>query len=219
MAHRHVALAGAIGALVTIGLAPDADASFIFVQVSNNGNTPVAQQFWLDVVDRSDLGVGVVGLKFSNTGPIASTIAEFHVDDGSDLFSGYFGGNAEGSTAYGNGAGVSMGPPPPGNGNFADAPNPWTTDFFATANASPAVNGVDPGEMFELRLVLDAGKTFNDALLATSAGILRVGVHAISIDDAGSESFVTNGQLPTPGAVSLAGLAFGLGFSRRRRTG
>ncbi len=209
----------AIGALGVLGLACSASGSFLFFQVSNNGNTPVQQQFLLDVVDRSDLGSGVVGLKVSNVGPLASTIAEFHIEDTTGLFSGYFGGSADGSPAYGTGTGIDFGPPPPGNANLPDKPSPWTTTFFATADASPAVNGVDPGESFELRLVLDGGNTLQDVDDAFSAAQARAGIHVISIEGiGGSETFVTNGQIPAPGGTALAGLA-GLLVSRRRRRG
>lgn len=206
-------MACAIGALALGGLAPPSEGAFLFEQVSNNGQTPVAQQFSLDIVDQSGLGVGVVGLKVSNSGPIASSIATFHVDDTPGLFSGYFGPFTEGSTAFGNGAGVSMGPPPPANSNFPDAPNPWTTDYYATANSAPPVNGVNPGETFELRLVLAGGMSLQDAIDAFASGDARVGIHVIDIDDEGSESFAT----PTPGAVTLGAFALGIAGTRRRR--
>lgn len=206
----------AIAALIALAIAPAASAAFFFSQVSNNGQADVASQFVLDVVDRSDLGAGVVGLKVSNTGPTASTIAEFHIDDVGGLFSAYHGGSSDGSPAYGNSAGVAMGPPPPGNANLADKPTGWSTDYFATADQSPAVNGVDPGEMFELRLVLAGGKTLADVSTAFGSLDLRAGIHVISIDDAGSETYVTDPNIPTPGSLAL-GFAGLVCTVRRRR--
>jgi hypothetical protein len=52
-----------------------------------------------------------------------------------------------------------------------------------------------------------------------STGEMRVGVHVVSIGTVGgSESFVTNGNIPTPGTLALTACALGCVPFRRKRS-
>lgn len=197
----------AVGALTLGSIASSASASFLFSQITDNGNENVANQFVLDVIDHGS----EVGLKVTNLGPIASTIAGFYVDDDNGRFSAI--------TDYVGTGSVSFGPPPPGPD---DLPNGgivgFATDFTATADPPPATNGVDPGEMFELKLSLTGGATATDVVHDLSSGAMAVGLHVVSIGTVGgSESFVTQPFIPTPGTIVLSACAFGCVSLRRRK--
>ena len=183
-----------------------AHATFVpFFQITNNGNADVSGQIILEI---TDLGGGIVSFDLSNAGPLASTFAMFNIQDNDDLFSDM--------TAVIDSAGVDFEEDaPPGNlpgGNSVSFVSAWGS----TAEPPPAQKGVDPGESVELRLSLAAGKTFADVDAAIISGALRGGVHVISIEEGGSESYVSNPPVPTPGTLALAAIGM-IGAARRRR--
>jgi hypothetical protein len=175
----------------------------MFSKITDNGSENVASQLILDVNDYGS----EVGLKVSNIGPIASTVAGLYVDDGN--------GRLGAITDYVGTGIVSFSTPPPGPGDLPSGQAvSFASDFTATADAAPAVNGVDPGEMFELKLSLAGGATAADVLDDLMSGEMTVGLHVISIGiNEGSESFIT----PTPGTLALTACAALWGFGSRRR--
>lgn len=207
MHFRRLGILCAIGALATGSLTSSASASYMFSQITDNGNQAIAAQLSLDVIDNGSS----VGLKVTNAGPIASTIAAFYVDDNNGRFGSI--------TAYVGTGTVNFGAPPPGPDDLPNGGSVgFATDFTATANPPPATNGVDPGEMFELRLSLTGGATLADVIADLNSGAMRVGLHVISIGTVGgSESFVNNGKIPTPGALALSACALGCVSVRRRK--
>ncbi|MBL9138084.1 MAG: hypothetical protein JNK85_19610 [Verrucomicrobiales bacterium] len=189
-----------------------------FTKITNNGNTDVASQLSVDVLDA---GGGKVEFKFKNTGSVGSSITDIYFDDGSLL----------GIASVGNSAGVSFsqGASPgdlPG-GNAVDF-NTSVGDFAADSDAPTSSNGVNPGETVSIFFNLIGGKTYADTLAALAlaatdpttdiTGGLRIGLHVQSIQpQGGSDSYVnTYGVSDNGWALALLGTGvLGLGVYRR----
>ncbi len=205
MQTRTFSALAAIGALAMCAGA--ANATFLtFNQITANGTTDVSGQLVLEV---SDLGGGVISFDLQNVGPIDSVITMFNLQDNDALFADML--------SVINGAGVDfIEKVPPGNlpaGNNVGFVSAWGSE----ATPPPAHNGVNEGEELELRFSLAGGKSFADVSAALASGALRAGLHVQSIDTAGkSETYVSNQNVPTPGALALASIA-GLATFRRKR--
>jgi hypothetical protein len=104
---------------------------------------------------------------------------------------------------------------PGGNGI---TPTFVTTPGFSADSDPPAQpNGVNPGESLGVTFDLQGGSTFNDVLNGLDDGSLRVGIHVQGFADGGSEAFVNDGVIPTPGAVLLASIGMAcVGWFRKR---
>ncbi len=217
---------GAAAVAAAVGLAASAAYAgpiYNFVQITNNGNAAVASQLSVEV---NPAGPNQVDFTFRNTGPIASVIAGVYFDDGTLLgISSVI--NAPPGVQFVAGGGPGPADLPSGNTvNFET-----TAGFYANASAPPPQRGISPGEALTIRFNLIGGQTYADTLAAIAlgeanwgqqvTGALRFGLHVISIDGAGSESFVNTGTpdgpevpLPSVAAMGLVGLA---AVARRRR--
>jgi hypothetical protein len=154
----------------------------------------------------SDLGGGQALLTFSNSGPLASIIADVYIDDDANAISGI--ASIQNST----GVQFSVGATPPDLPGGNEATPVFSASLSADADAPTGTgkNGVDPGESVGLVLGLASGVSFADLQAALDAGALRLGIHGQGLGaTGGSESFVNGGggALPEP----TAGLLFGLG--------
>ena len=103
---------------------------------------------------------------------------------------------------------------PGGNGRTYD----FSPDLRVRADNPAPKNGVDPGESLEIVLALSEMATFADVVAAFNSGDatsadLRIGLHVISFDSGGSESFIAVPE-PTTALLMAGGL---LGFAARRR--
>ncbi len=147
----------------------------------------------------ADLGAGLVGLTFANSGPVASFIAQVYIDDDAGAFASIS------SIVNGAGTNFAVGGSPP---NLPGG-NSITPAFSATLRASavrPGTNndGADPGESFSLQLALGAGVSFADVSSAVDAGTVRLGIHGQGLGPlGGSEAFVNSPAIPEPGAMLL----------------
>ncbi|MEO1130334.1 MAG: hypothetical protein AAFX05_11610 [Planctomycetota bacterium] len=198
---RQAGLIVGAAAIVMMGSTASASMMFGYQPESNNGNMDVSGQLSTLVTDP---GGNQVTFATSNSGPISSSIANIYFDDANDLLSSI-------ASIAGSGGTVSFsegGAPPV----FPDGPGDFDEDFRAAAGPPAPTNGVNPGETLTITFDLTGGSTVQDVVDALAASTLRIGVHVISIDGAGSESYMT----PTPGAAALLGIA-GLGAARRRR--
>lgn len=212
---RQMLMGAAMAAAVAGGAsAGGAFTSYSFTGVTNNNaaNTAAGEaQFELQV---SQTGGNSALFTFYNFGPADSVMSELYWDDDAgvlqamtDIFDTDPGVDYESL-----GSGVSPGNLPGGNTISFDA------DFATEPNNPQPHNGIGVGESLGVAFSLTA--SYQDVLDAIAAGELRIGVHAQSFANGGSESFVTGGDtttgVPTPSAAAL-GLAMLVGASRRRR--
>ena len=158
---------------------------------------------------------------FSNSGPIACSIADVYFDDGSLL----------GIASIINGPGVnfSQGASPPNlpAGNNATPPFETTAGFLADSDAPVQPNGVNPGEILEIIFDLQGTQTIDDVYDELETGALRIGIHVQGFPNGGSESFINNSPnsnpgsnpiVPEPGTLLLlgSGLAGLVGYGKIR---
>lgn len=221
----------AIVALVVAGLVVSMPVGalasvYSFYRITNNGNADVAGQLSVEV---AAVGTAQVSFKFSNSGQIASTIADVYFDDGALL-------GIASITDSGDGVAFSHPATPadlPG-GNLVGFET--TVNFSADADNPVAKNGVDkldewvaiifnlkersPGVLMNFTDVIDAIERPTDDLS------LRIGLHVQAIGTTGGSDGYVNLEDPAPGPnpvpepTSLAVWGLGLAaaaFYRRRR--
>ncbi len=197
---KNLVLTIIIAAALMLPVPVSAQVTYNFENITNNSATNAAigeSQLFMDV---SDAGSGQVLLTFRNIGPEASSITDVYFDDGALLS----------MAAIDNSAGVqfSQGATPsnlPG-GNSITPSFITTSGLSADSDAPIQSNGVNPGESLGIKFNLQSGSTFNDVLSGLDDESLRVGIHVQGFADGGSESFVNDGVIPTPGAVLLASI-------------
>ena len=204
-------------AVVFLAVAGTAHAdSFGFTKITNNGNTDISSQLWVDVV------VGTHGFPvdfvFHNNGPVESSITDIYFDDGTLL----------GLAGITNGTGVSFDDPAnPSNlpgGNLATPPFVTTSGLSADSDAPIIQKGVNPGEFVIISFTLKSGGVFQDVIDELNSGDLRIGLHVQAIaPQGGSDSYINEGEgtpheTPEPGTLILFGTGLvGLGLMRRRK--
>jgi hypothetical protein len=168
-------------------------------------------------VDVSDPGNGKVEFTFHNQGPKASAITHVYWDDDCLL--------SFGSIVETLGVDFDRGAYPGNVVGWSGASPDFkaTRGLSADADTPRAHYGVNPREILIIRLKLNSGSVFSDAIQALEDGSLRIAVQVKGFDSCGEESFVNspleNIPVPEPGTFAL--VAFGMlglaGAGRRAR--
>lgn len=218
-----------IPALVAIFCLTSAHAvpvSVDFTRVTNNNTEDLSGQLNLSIYDATDgnaaFGLGLAANQFviaiSNAVGIASSIAEFYIDDNvAGLLTFVSVENSLAGFTDFSGPGASP----------SNLPSGSTVGFNASTGLSADVNpgnpnrGVDSG-LDILGVVYQSTSSLADIENAILAGDLVFGLHIRSIGQAGgSDSYYSMGTPPVdvsePSILILFGLGLGLlGFARRR---
>lgn len=204
-----------------------------FDRISGNASQNVESQLSVDVTSYTPAGSQQkVLFTFSNSGPIASSIADVYFDY-SSLFLGWQGAGAARNNNHfidsdnnGGNAGVDFS----AEASPANLPGGNTISFAADLGAdsdSPvSANGVNPGETLGVILWLASGSSFADVISALNNSSFRIGLHVQAIgSDGQSDAFVSivprtppPVQVPDAGTtVALLGAGMiGIGALRRR---
>jgi hypothetical protein len=191
-------------ALAVLALAPGSavagPALYSVGSITNNSPTDSAigaAQVHVEVIDA---GGGNVTFRFTNSGPLASSIMGVYFDDSSLL----------GTASISSSAGVSFS----AGGSPTSLPGGKTINFnttqWFTANPGQA-NGVNPGESLDITFHLANNATYGNILAALDlayrnpgvdmVGGLRIGIKVQGFADGGSESFLL---VPEPSSIALA---------------
>jgi hypothetical protein len=167
-----------------------------FDRCTNNGSPNVESQFFIKI---EDLGSGVIKFTLRNAGPVASSIEDLHIHDPNGRFTGSTVALIDADEGVGGDGGVdfSIGG---GNGNLAGRndctpafPGGTSANFRADADSPAPTNGINPGESLMITYNLAGGNTFTDVLADIISGDMRFGIHALSIDNSFSDTFVSEG--------------------------
>ena len=192
--------------IVACGLPMAYAETFGFGCISNNnaGNCAIGEaQLFVEV---TAVGATQVQFRFTNLGPLASSITDIYFDDGTLL----------GISSVVNYVGVSFSqggsPPDLPSGNTLTPVFETTAGFLADSDSPAAINGVNPSEQVDVIFNLLAGKTFADTIAAITGPLgvgddLRIGIHVQAFGTGGSETFVNTVAVPEPTSVILLGTA------------
>jgi hypothetical protein len=152
----------------------------------------------------SDGGNGITNFRFTNTGPLSSSVTAIYFDWLSPQFS-----LTPGTITESSGVSFGWGATPPNlpGGNTIG----FVADLGLDTNVPTSPNGINPGEWLNIAF---AG-SFDQLVQGLHSDKLEVGLQVQSFPNGNSASFVT---LPEPAVYAM--LLFGLpliGFAIRRR--
>ena len=157
--------------------------------------------------------VDKVTFKFTNTGPVASSISEIYFYDGSLLNMHSI------DDSYGDVDFKDLGEDTHPDELPGYSPDPILLVVLSATEADnpESKKGVKPGEWIKIGYTLLPGKAFQDLLDDLTIGEVVIGVHVKSIDQASSAGTKSDSFITTPEPATLVLLGLGGLLLRKRR--
>jgi len=186
-----------IGAIALFMVCPVRAEIFGFNRITSNATNDVANHFFMDV---NDIDTGYARLVFTNTGPVAATIAEIYFGSPSDAPAVAI----DSVTGCDDGVNFSIGNVQPSSPPGVNK-NAWVTLDAAQALSPASQNGIAIYEWLIMDIHYDGGVSFVDLI---SSGQILVALHVISIDGGDSDTFVNDTAvtaIPEPASMILMG--------------
>ena len=175
---RRILIPALLFGLLTLPAATAHADTFGFECVTNNnaGNCAILEaQMEVEV---TSLDANTVQFEFSNSGPLASSIADIYFGDDTPLFNwGTLAVTGDSGSGVAFSTGCSPGDLPGGSFDAAAC---------SDSDEPPAPNGVGPSEFVTLTADLLAGKTFADLIGAINEDF-QFGIHVQAFANGGSE--------------------------------
>jgi hypothetical protein len=170
--------------------------SFGFYNITNNnaGDAAIGEaQLSVDIMEISDMSHLL--FTFANSGPAASSITDIYFDDNVPLldFAGFL--YPTGGVEFTEGANPENVP----GGN--DPLYSFSSNYSYDSSAPAQPNGINPGEQLGIIFEINTPSSFNDIIDALNSGAMRIGIHVQGFTTGGSESFLTDTDIPSTNPV------------------
>ena len=130
----------------------------------------------------------LVNFRFTNSGPLASSITDVYFSDLVPLL------GLPLSITWSPGVRFSPGCSPrnlPGGNSYG-----FSSSYCADSDPRTQPNGVNPGEWLNLAYTLQGAATFGDVISSIEDGAYRIGIHVQGFGDGGSESGINRVSEP-----------------------